>query len=241
MFDIYDGRPFFYQWDSEQRLIMNGLYEGCQIHFVNNTVTEPLTVLVYKKDNNLVCDVPNILLTTSDVITAYVYVEDELGNRTAQRNMFQVQHREKPGDYVYTETEVLHWSDLDERVKALEEGGVSPTSVYYTPSVSENGDLSWSNNGDLENPEVVNIKGPKGDTGDKGEQGPKGDTGEAGPQGEKGDTGEQGVQGEAGPAGPQGEKGADGYSPVRGTDYWTDDDKNEIKSYVEDAILNGAW
>lgn len=35
--------------------------------------------------------------------------------------------------------------------------------------------------------------------------------------------------------------GADGYTPVRGTDYWTDADKAEIKSYVDEAILGGAW
>ncbi len=35
--------------------------------------------------------------------------------------------------------------------------------------------------------------------------------------------------------------GADGYIPVRGTDYWTDADKAEIKSYVDEAILGGAW
>jgi hypothetical protein len=33
----------------------------------------------------------------------------------------------------------------------------------------------------------------------------------------------------------------DGYSPVRGTDYWTEEDKAEIKSYVDEAILGGAW
>lgn len=32
-----------------------------------------------------------------------------------------------------------------------------------------------------------------------------------------------------------------GKTPVRGTDYWTDADKNEIKSYVDDAILKGKW
>ena len=53
--------------------------------------------------------------------------------------------------------------------------------------------------------------------------------------------------GPQGPQGPQGEKGADGivgkdgYSPVRGTDYWTPDDIAEIKSYVDEAILGGAW
>ena len=35
--------------------------------------------------------------------------------------------------------------------------------------------------------------------------------------------------------------GEDGYTPVRGTDYWTNADKEEIKAYVDDAILNGEW
>ncbi|MBQ3118163.1 MAG: hypothetical protein IJC10_00160 [Clostridia bacterium] len=29
--------------------------------------------------------------------------------------------------------------------------------------------------------------------------------------------------------------------PVKGEDYWTDEDKAEIKSYVDEAILGGAW
>lgn len=32
-----------------------------------------------------------------------------------------------------------------------------------------------------------------------------------------------------------------GYTPVRGTDYWTEEDKSEIKGYVDEAILGGAW
>lgn len=35
--------------------------------------------------------------------------------------------------------------------------------------------------------------------------------------------------------------GEDGYTPVRGTDYWTATDIAEIKSYVDEAILGGAW
>ena len=30
-------------------------------------------------------------------------------------------------------------------------------------------------------------------------------------------------------------------TPVKGVDYWTEEDKAEIKMYVEDAILGGAW
>jgi len=33
----------------------------------------------------------------------------------------------------------------------------------------------------------------------------------------------------------------DGYSPVRGTDYWTDADIAEIRGYVDAAILGGKW
>jgi hypothetical protein len=32
-----------------------------------------------------------------------------------------------------------------------------------------------------------------------------------------------------------------GYTPQREVDYWTDNDKAEIKSYVDEAILGGAW
>ena len=35
--------------------------------------------------------------------------------------------------------------------------------------------------------------------------------------------------------------GEDGYTPQRETDYWTEADKNEIKAYVDEAILNGEW
>lgn len=42
-----------------------------------------------------------------------------------------------------------------------------------------------------------------------------------------------------GPQGPQGEKGdtgAIGYTPIRGTDYWTEEDKSEIVSDVLAAL-----
>lgn len=32
-----------------------------------------------------------------------------------------------------------------------------------------------------------------------------------------------------------------GYTPQREIDYWTEADKAEIKTYVDEAILGGAW
>lgn len=39
----------------------------------------------------------------------------------------------------------------------------------------------------------------------------------------------------------RGPAGKDGKSPVRGVDYWTESDKDEIKHWVENAILNRKW
>ena len=39
------------------------------------------------------------------------------------------------------------------------------TGYYFTPKVDTTGDLSWINNGGLQNPATVNIRGPKGEGG----------------------------------------------------------------------------
>lgn len=102
---------------------------------------------------------------------------------------------------------------LDELEKRITQGAKGDPGAVFTPSVSSEGVLSWSNNGGLSNPESVSIRGPKGDKGDPGAQGeigpqgPKGDTGATGPQGAKGETG---ANGETGPQGLQGDTGAAG-------------------------------
>lgn len=41
--------------------------------------------------------------------------------------------------------------------------------------------------------------------------------------------------------GDPGDPGKPGTTPERGKDYWTESDKAEIKRYVDEAILGGAW
>lgn len=110
----------------------------------------------------------------------------------------------------------------------------------FTPSVSSEGVISWTNDKNLDNPTPVNIKGPKGDIGPQGPEGPMGPQGETGPKGDpgaaftynmfteeqlaglkgpKGDAGEKGAtgaQGPIGPVGPQGETGPAGPQGPQG-------------------------
>lgn len=79
------------------------------------------------------------------------------------------------------------------------------------------------------------VQGPKGDTGERGPEGLQGPIGETGPEGPKGDKGVQG------PIGPEGPAGADGYTPVKGTDYFTEADKAELVADVETAISNRGY
>lgn len=65
-------------------------------------------------------------------------------------------------------------------------GGVGNNGATFTPNVSENGDLSWTNDKGLENPSTVNIKGDKGDVGPQGLQGVQGIQGVAGSNGKDG-------------------------------------------------------
>ena len=77
------------------------------------------------------------------------------------------------------------------------------------------------------------IQGLKGDAGEKGDKGDKGDKGEQGIQGEKGDKGEQGEQGRQGEKGDKGDKGD---TPQKGTDYFTPEEIQEIKSNILDQV-----
>ena len=71
------------------------------------------------------------------------------------------------------------------------------------------------------------IAAIKGDKGDKGEQGIQGETGAPGPQG---------IQGIQGPKGDKGDTGANGHTPVKGTDYFTEADKQELVTAVIAAL-----
>ena len=73
------------------------------------------------------------------------------------------------------------------------------------------------------------MKFSTGGSGGGGTQGPPGPEGPEGPQGPQG---EQGPKGEQGPQGEPGEDGQDGHTPVKGVDYFTE---AEIQQVAQDA------
>lgn len=67
------------------------------------------------------------------------------------------------------------WSDFI-LIPSGKDGDDGDSGATFTPSISNEGLLSWTNNGGLENPSPVNIMGKKGEKGDKGDDGSTGIT-----------------------------------------------------------------
>lgn len=119
MFKLLDGRTSFYQWDIDQKLVIDTDISDYQVHFqdINNDVC--LVKNPYTLDNHTVVDVPNILLQSTTPIVVWCYVLDQNGYHTLKSETFAVTGRQKPSGYVYTETEVVSFnSKLDKNVGA---------------------------------------------------------------------------------------------------------------------------
>ena len=117
-FKIFNGRNAFYQWDVNQKLILSGMTSACEIHFKNVDARNAYVLKPYEHLGFYVVDVPNILLQKANSITVWVYVNGEYTNEQA---VFNVIPRQKPADYIYTETEVLSYEVFRDDVKTLKE------------------------------------------------------------------------------------------------------------------------
>ena len=116
MLVIEGGRSCLYQWDVDQRLeVLNS--DVLEVHFSNTVISPALVCEVYEEDGRRFANIPNELLQQAWSIHAHGCCE----YRVRDVLICRVVRRAKPADYVYTETEVKRYEDLDERIKALEE------------------------------------------------------------------------------------------------------------------------
>jgi hypothetical protein len=124
VFKIYDGRNNFYQWDLDRKLIV---YDESikEVHFCNKTDDCSLVCEVYTEGNLRLVNVPNVLLQDNWRINVYGYDS----NYTKHEKRFDVKSRTKPADYVYTETEVKNFEELEARIDQIEKNGVSDEAV----------------------------------------------------------------------------------------------------------------
>ena len=167
------------QWDLNRKVIVTG-YEGvAEVHFASPGDDHGAYVVKLVDGQ---AEIPNILLTMAGTINVYVYPAD----RTVFATALWVMAREKPDDYVYTETEVLDWRTLDEKIGDLaeltttaKENLVAAINEAATKGMASiymrvaNGYIEYSGDGMnwKQLIAVAELKGEKGDKGDKGDPG----------------------------------------------------------------------
>lgn len=182
------------QWDKDRKVIVTGFEDGAEVHFASPGDDHGAYVVELTGGE---AAVPNILLTMAGVVNVYVYPAD----RTVFAVALPVMAREKPDDYIYTETEVLSYKTLDEKigdlaklttaakenlVAAINEAATKGTASIYM-RVAE-GYIEYSGDGVTWEKliAVSELKGPKGEKGDAGAQGQQGEKGEKGDKGDPG-------------------------------------------------------
>lgn len=122
-----DKEGFLTQWDIDRKVVISGLdgIEGVKVHFASPDddhgayVVDPV-----EQDGTVYADVPNILLTEPGRVDVFVYT-----TYTRVRAALMVFPREKPDDYVYTETEVWRYEKFVEQLNGKEDTANRVTTV----------------------------------------------------------------------------------------------------------------
>lgn len=220
-----------YQWDTNQVMTVKGLDTPPipAFHFCNRLSNIALVVAPEVSGSDLSVKIPNVLLQQAEPIIAYVYQETEdEGYRTMHAIHIPVIPRPKPDDYEYEDNiDYISVAVLNSRLNTLSKSMSSLATVVYvdekfgsipawaktsekpTYTAEEVGAISTADLQTATNAALAQAKASGMFDGAPGDPGAKGDPGK------------------------------NGITPVRGTDYWTASDKQEMVNAVLAALPNG--
>lgn len=114
--ELSNGQSHFWQWDTKQKIKVDG--EAKELHYIG--IDGAVEV-----DGDGWAAVPDELLQNSGTLLGWAYLTDH----TIERFTVGVRPRTKPPDYVYTPTEIKTWTELEQKIRELEESGVSADTI----------------------------------------------------------------------------------------------------------------
>ena len=116
MLKLENNRKTLYQWDVGVigTLTIDGVDE---VHFSNLRYGVSFNIKVV---DNKVEFPPEVLQSGADVF-CWAFVREENGGYTKKEQIFNVEKRPRPADYVYEPTEILSWETLKKEIEKLDE------------------------------------------------------------------------------------------------------------------------
>ena len=216
MLTLNDGRSEMWQWDTGRKLTVDA--DCSQVHFSNKIFGRSIDVDVVDG----VAIIPDILLQTDKDLNVWAFVGTAENGYTKISKTFKVNRRNKPADYVFTPPDQTTLSELEERLDRIEES--------QDPDAIKNAVEDYLEQNPVEAP-VQSVNGKTGEVELTSE-----DVGAISQDDLQEATNEALAQAKA-----SGEfNGKAGYTPIRGTDYWTDTDKIDMLNDVLAALPDGT-
>ena len=126
-----------YQWDlgrSVEYMPEDG-NDISELHFANPGDAKASVIEVTATDGVYTAKIPNILLQSGKPVCVWAVCAVEGSRHNAEQSILHVRKRERPADYVYTETEVMYWKALEARINDLEENGIGGIVNESDPTV----------------------------------------------------------------------------------------------------------
>lgn len=133
MIELAGDRRVLYQWELDRRITLDGFPAGTRVEFSSkyDSKESALTVAAYAEGDEVYADIPNALLQHDGYIRALVRPSANEAAHDPCMKDIRVIRREKPEDYVYSETSVLTYESLEERVAKLEGEGLGQAIADY--------------------------------------------------------------------------------------------------------------
>lgn len=245
MINVKNG--LLYQWDINRKIeVDDELNQVTEIHFCCEGDEEAFIVPFTRQGEKIEATVPNILLQSTEKIYIFTVNSDNSEVKTTDYRVLHVIPRQKPSDYTYEETEVFKYKNLEQKmlIELAGKADIDSTGKIIAAQLPE-GLLTQDNLNAAIDAAITQAKESGELDGEKGEDGisathewngttlvitSASGTSSADLKGEKGDKGDKGDTGVA---------GADGYTPVKGRDYFTESDINEIVNAVYAIVADG--
>ena len=160
MISVIGGELYQYDSGRKVQIISKKNYTINEVHFCNEDSESSLVCNTVYDGSIAIASIPNILLQSNKDLIVYAVIVTDDSQRTITRGVFRVHKRKRPDDYVYTETEILNYYKINERLSYLEEHGGSSSGVDFKTDntlILENGVLSVNTTNQMEKDNTLPI------------------------------------------------------------------------------------
>ena len=140
-----------YQWDTGRivKVVPDEDVIVHEVHFSTKRMDYAYVLKTYTEDGVVYCAIPNIILQQTSRLLCYEVCENSDGEETIAEATFNINKRNRPEDYVYTEQEHCTVIALENRLTNVEESAHVHKNKDTLDSITNENIETWNNNAEL--------------------------------------------------------------------------------------------